>query len=680
MASPVRVDVLFDAKNTLAKAITALGAAFAGAKVVELATAQEDAIARLNAQLAITGDFSEKASDDLLAFANAMEKTTKFGDDIITNQLALAKSFGATNEQAKQIVQVAADMSASLGIDFESAVRNTAKTLGGFAGELGEVIPALKNAGKDALEAGEGINILGEQFAGAAAVQAKTFSGQLAQLKNEFSNTVREIGKFIIKNPLFKVLFENAKKGLGSFQATLRNNQESIIIFFNNIVKVVSNTVGPMTKAFGLLVKGISVALYPLQFLADVFLSPIQLVLGGIAQLVGTVADNIKKDFIGRLIPDKKIKQVKDFAKAIEDLTLEPFAKGQGLTETFFGDISKIEPFLDSLGDTTVNVGEFIEKLPGQIDKINEKIKKNGIETNKAIVESISKPTETTLSKVKGFISKNKSDLKGIASAIAGGREGAGKLITTISSRFIDSFIPGLGGALEPIIGLLGQSREQVQQTIEAFAQGGVDFVLNLAENAPVFIQAITDQIPIIIRRLVAGLPQIINSLARSMPQVAISLAAAMPMAAVEFGTALIREAPKIGEAIIKAISNIPGKVLGSGGLGGIPIIGDVIGGIGDVFGGLGFAKGGMVPDGYPNDTFPARLTSRELVIDRSLTNKLDSYLDGQQRNNDQTGLLNAILVELKKPMTVNSNLELDNRNFGQVILELNRDNERLEA
>ena len=75
-------------------------------------------------------------------------------------------------------------------------------------------------------------------------------------------------------------------------------------------MKVVSNTVGPMTKAFGLLVKGISVALYPLQFLADVFLSPIQLVLGGIAQLVGTVADNIKKDFIGRLIPDKKIKQV----------------------------------------------------------------------------------------------------------------------------------------------------------------------------------------------------------------------------------------------------------------------------------------------------------------------------------------------------------------------------------
>ena len=35
-----------------------------------------------------------------------------------------------------------------------------------------------------------------------------------------------------------------------------------------------------------------------------------------------------------------------------------------------------------------------------------------------------------------------------------------------------------------------------------------------------------------------------------------------------------------------------------------------------------------MVPSGFPNDTFPARLTSGELVIDRSTVDKLNRFID----------------------------------------------------
>ena len=41
MATPVRVDVLFDAKGLLVKSILALGSAFAASKIVELANEQE---------------------------------------------------------------------------------------------------------------------------------------------------------------------------------------------------------------------------------------------------------------------------------------------------------------------------------------------------------------------------------------------------------------------------------------------------------------------------------------------------------------------------------------------------------------------------------------------------------------------------------------------------------------
>jgi hypothetical protein len=40
---------------------------------------------------------------------------------------------------------------------------------------------------------------------------------------------------------------------------------------------------------------------------------------------------------------------------------------------------------------------------------------------------------------------------------------------------------------------------------------------------------------------------------------------------------------------------------------------------VGSVPSPLGFAKGGVVPDGYPNDTYPAMLSSGETVIPRRI-------------------------------------------------------------
>jgi hypothetical protein len=44
---------------------------------------------------------------------------------------------------------------------------------------------------------------------------------------------------------------------------------------------------------------------------------------------------------------------------------------------------------------------------------------------------------------------------------------------------------------------------------------------------------------------------------------------------------------------------------------------------------GFKLASGGEVPAGFPNDNFPARLTSGENVVDRSTNEKLNAFLDG---------------------------------------------------
>ena len=60
---------------------------------------------------------------------------------------------------------------------------------------------------------------------------------------------------------------------------------------------------------------------------------------------------------------------------------------------------------------------------------------------------------------------------------------------------------------------------------------------------------------------------------------------------------------------------------------------------------GVPLAKGGEVPAGYPNDTFPARLTSGETVVDRTTTSQLKNFLS----DGGQSEILLAILDRIDR-------------------------------
>lgn len=90
----------------------------------------------------------------------------------------------------------------------------------------------------------------------------------------------------------------------------------------------------------------------------------------------------------------------------------------------------------------------------------------------------------------------------------------------------------------------------------------------------------------------------------------------------------------KIADQISKALGQGSGGVVGAlkkGDVGGV--ITQVLGGPGKA---LGFAEGGIVPSGFPNDTFPASLTSGELVIDRSTVDRLNKFMDQGGAQNNQ--------------------------------------------
>jgi hypothetical protein len=165
---------------------------------IEAFAEQEDALNKLSQALRASGDFSQDAVDSFSQFASELQRTSKFGDEVVLSQLAVAKSLGATNEQAKQLVQAAANLSATFGGSLEENVLKLGKTLAGESGRLAQLIPQLKDLSEEALKAGGAFELINNRFGGAASAELDTYTGSVIAAKNAFSDLQEEIGNIIV--------------------------------------------------------------------------------------------------------------------------------------------------------------------------------------------------------------------------------------------------------------------------------------------------------------------------------------------------------------------------------------------------------------------------------------------------------------------------------------------------
>lgn len=164
---------------------------------VNAAIEQENAINRLNQALRSSGSFSKEASEDLQQFASSLQSVSVYGDEVIVGQLALAKSFGATNEQSKQLVQAAANLAATFGGSLEERVQQLGKAMNGTVGRLAQIIPELKSLTKAQLDAGAAADIINSKFGSAAENELKTYGGQVTAMKNAISDFQEELGGLV---------------------------------------------------------------------------------------------------------------------------------------------------------------------------------------------------------------------------------------------------------------------------------------------------------------------------------------------------------------------------------------------------------------------------------------------------------------------------------------------------
>ncbi len=306
-------------------------------------------------------------------------------------------------------------------------------------------------------------------------------------------------------------------------------------------------------------------------------------------------------------------------------------------------------------------------------------------------------------------------------------------LAASAVSLAVDTIAPGFGAAAGQIFQLLAQDTEQFKQTLDQLFS--VDFINNISKNLTLLIKEFPTIITNLIENLAENADEIIepliaaiiasgpkitiafikainnpkfieaivlavaNGIANGLKDLGGQLSTAFKKAVKDIGDEFSKLGGKIGSGLKGALPNLAeffkdlGADIAEGLKDAITNVGSgaknvgtgIVNGIKKVFSGIGFAEGGIVPKGFPNDTFPARLTSGELILPPDTVGDLQRFLASNAASGGSSGdagvqvaLLNKIANLLSQPQQVQTTAEVDGRTLANIMLNLSRSNARL--
>lgn len=211
-ASNTEITLQRGALGGLAAQVRTAAAAYIGLagvrRALSLASAQEQAEVRvlglLQAQLASREDAIAK-QQELVALSQRLQREIGlFGDEqFLGAARQLISIAGGSNIDFERLLRVSADAAVALyDGNLETAVRNIARTFGGQAGEIGEVIPELAAIRRELapaqfarqLQEGLVVDLLEGRFSGVAGAAAASSSGQLLAFQNRFNDLLERLG------------------------------------------------------------------------------------------------------------------------------------------------------------------------------------------------------------------------------------------------------------------------------------------------------------------------------------------------------------------------------------------------------------------------------------------------------------------------------------------------------
>lgn len=145
----------------------------------------------------------------------ALESVVNISDEVIRGMQTTAIAMGAAKEEATDYVKAAVAMANATGRDANAAFQQLTKTLGGYAGELGEVIPEIKELTKEQLRSGGAVDLINEKFGDFMDLNSQGLSGQIATMSTQWDNFTEAIVKASTKWTVFNGVMSDFSKTLG---------------------------------------------------------------------------------------------------------------------------------------------------------------------------------------------------------------------------------------------------------------------------------------------------------------------------------------------------------------------------------------------------------------------------------------------------------------------------------
>lgn len=431
---------------------------------------------------------------------------------------------------------------------------------------------------------------------------------------------------------------------------------------------------------------------------------------------------------LGRSFDDLK-KKLKDVGKTSTQIANEAFDKNKELLdEALKNEVITRKQFNDVKSKLEFNLQKEIATIQAKALKERQDKEEAAEKARIRRIKKLREDFEKDIAPITTGLGILSGAQQGSAGLFKAGAQQALEIFKDVGGELAEAIAGPMGKALTQIVDIFGQSPEQFQKMIVDAFTGLPELLSNIIVNvlslgAGTFIdKAITgliDNLPFLIESVTRSL---VRSLASPVFWIRVAVAAAnafvqsIPLIVQGFidgikdgigdvvdplkraGT-FIQDAGRfffneilrggaqfVGKIISgaadflnKLLDGISGGVLG-GGSSGIPVIGGIIDS-------LGFARGGQVnrvPSGFPSDSFPARLTSGELVVDRSTASRLADFLDGQGNGQNNSGITDSLLTRvidlLERPISTSAEVNLNSRTFAEIMIQLDRTNTRVTA
>lgn len=200
----------------IAKRVAQVGIAALGVGLVfsvrEFIEAERQS-AQLNAVLKSTGQVAGITAKRALELSKAFQRTTTFSDEEVLSAENLILTFTKINKDIfPETIQTVLDISTALGQDLKSSSIQVGKALQdpilgisalrrvgvNFSADQKEVVKNLVETGRTAEAQKLILKELATEFGGSSTEAAKTFGGQLKQLRNSLSEVAEDVGAFLV--------------------------------------------------------------------------------------------------------------------------------------------------------------------------------------------------------------------------------------------------------------------------------------------------------------------------------------------------------------------------------------------------------------------------------------------------------------------------------------------------